>query len=270
MATLADSKLDRFRGLFYGPPGSWKTVFAHAFPKTRTLDFDDGMASVLWAIKTGIIQKDPSEVVFETILEGGRGKYGQVVKASALDVACDVLDGWLKDDSWETLVIDSGSSLSDCALNKGLEENARLSLSKSREQSKLAGFRVMRMQDWGAGASLFQQFIDWCRSLDRNLILVCHEYQLTDEEGAVIQIEPLLIGQLRQRIGKDFGEVWHFALEGSRQDRKARIQTVSGGRCVAKSRLGCLDPVESADFAAIRRKVATFYGVEEERLWVRS
>jgi len=60
--TLAESglsagKIRRLHVIIFGPPGSWKTVMAHGMPNTRTVDFDDGLQSVEWAILEGKIKK---------------------------------------------------------------------------------------------------------------------------------------------------------------------------------------------------------------------
>lgn len=280
MADLSTWKLRRFQGLFYGPPGSWKTVTAHGFPRTRTLDFDDGMDSVMWAIQEGIIQKRPEDIVFETISEQERGRYGSIRKADALDWACDVVDEWIAgrvkrngewveaDDGWDTLIIDSGTGLSDAVTNKSLETNAALKLSNSLANSQSSDVRITRVQDWGVAAVYFQQFIDWVRTLDKNVILIAHEYAETDEQGSVISYQPLLIGQLRQKIGKDFGEVYHFSVEGTRQKPEGKIQTTPGGRyTLCKSRLGCLPPTLPSSYDEIVATVAEYYNVPKETLW---
>jgi hypothetical protein len=261
--------IDWLHVLVYGKPGSGKTIFAHTFPRTRTLDFDKGMRSVLWAIRNGIITgKTPDEVIFATIVESQREKRGAIKRSSALDQACDQLDAWLAEDAagneWDTLVGDSGTALSDYTINKGLDENARLNLSKSKADSGTSGMRVMRMQDWGSGSSLFQSFIDWCRSINKNFVLVCHEYESTNDNGTVVGIEPLLIGQLRQRIVKDFDEVYYSDVRrkgvGAQATMEYVLQTQKDNLKVCKSRLGCLDPVIPANYEHIRQAVEQYYG----------
>jgi hypothetical protein len=269
VATLAGMTREPLHVLAYGKPGSGKTIFAHTFPRTRTLDFDKGMRSVLWAIRQGIITgKTPEEIVFATIVESNREKRGAIKKATALDQATDQLDEWLAEDaagnSWDTLIGDSGTTLSDFTINKGLDENARLDLSKSKAQSGSSGMRVMRMQDWGSGSSLFQSFMDWCRSINKNFVLVCHEYESTNDNGTVVGIEPLLIGQLRQRIVKDFDEVYYAHTRrkgvGSGASLEYVLQTTNDSLKVCKSRLGCLEPIIPASYGYIKKKMDEYYG----------
>lgn len=271
MPTLAEHQLARrFEGLFWGPPGTGKTITAHGFPRTRTLNFDGPSAldSVVWAIKEGIIDKKLSEIVFENINEDEFGKYGSVKRATALDAASDILDQWIATpDDWETLIVDSGTALTEATINKGLGINNKLKLSNSFEQGKNENVRIMRVQDWGVASNLFQQFVNWIRTIDKNIILVCHEYTNTDENGSVISYEPALIGQLRQKISKDFGEVYHFSVSGSRQAPEYKMQTAPDPKHVCKTRLGCLEPIMPATFSALAGKVSEYYAIPIKELW---
>jgi len=283
--TLAESglsaqgrtKVKRLHVLIYGPPGTAKTVISHQLPNTRTLDFDDGMQSVEWAIKAGVLKRKLEEIVYRTILPPKNARSG----ASVLDIATDTLDEWVADEDippeewdrpypqfWDTLIIDSASPLTDAVILKGLKENDRLKLSKSWSQYREGGVIPMKQQDWGSASSLFSQFINYARSIGKNVVLICHEYHNTDEEGNLLSVDPLLIGQLRQKLPGSFDEVWYTRVEGTRQEPKYVFQTTPDPKHRLRSRLGCLDPIEDTDFSKIKRKVARFYGVDEDLLWV--
>jgi len=284
---LSTGKIVRLQTIIYGPPGKSKTVSAHGMPNTRTIDFDDGMQSVEWAIRSGTIKKEPHEIVFETITPS-KAKLDSILM---LDKATDAIDAWLKDEEvsseqwdeyccttyeldiaypqfWDTLIIDSMSGQSEASIIKGLHENNRLGLSKSWESwGKGHKVRPMRIQDWGSAGYLQARFIEQCRGLDKNLVIICHEYNNTDDAGNTISIDPAMIGQNRQGVTKVFDEVWYAFTDGTRADPKFRIQTTPGSKKNCRSRLGCLDPVEILDYYAIRKKVAEFYEIPEEGLW---
>lgn len=292
VTTLAESglssgnKIKRLQVLLWGSPGSWKTVMAHGMPNTRTIDFDDGMQSVEWAILAGHIKKSLDEIVYETMLPSGPKKELLLL----LDKATDRIDDWIKEESipsddweeycrethntlypqfWDTLIIDSASGLGEASIVKGLDENRRLELSKSWAGWLDSGWRIrpMRVQDWGAGAYLQYKFIEQCRSYGKNVVIIAHEYKDTDELGTTIAYEPLLIGQNRQQVPKAFDEVWYAHITGTRKKPEGHIQTTHGSKRRCGTRLGCIDPIDTLDYYELRKKVAAFYKIPAEDLW---
>ena len=298
MTTLAESGLGakgrtkpkRLQGLLIGPPGGRKTVTAHGMPATRTIDFDDGLQSVEWAIRAGKLPKTLDEIVYETILPKKPGEEGM---ADMLNRACDQVDKWIADEDvdpakwnkpypqmWKTLIIDSASFMMDAVLGLALKENSRLELSQSLKDAKKGidaaqlrrGLYVvpMRIQDWGSAGSLFMKAIRQWRSMGKNLIITAHEYAETDDEGRVLSYQPNVVGQLRSKLPAAFDEVWYMKVKaGSRPEDAPSVvfRTQLDAKRQAKTRLGCLDPDEPADFEAIKEKVAKFYGVDKSLLW---
>lgn len=290
--TLAESGLSatgsrRLTLLLWGPFGGWKTVAAHALPGTRTIDFDDGMQSVEWAIKAGIIKKDLSEIAYETILGDRKSARGVV---DMLNVACDQVDEWVAEEDvppdqwdkgypqhWDTLIIDSCSFMNDAAMRMAVRENARIGMSKSYEEGRAGldkkklerGLWVspMRQQDWGAASNLFQSAVAQWKKLGKNLVLIAHEYVNRDSDGVIKSYEPGFIGQLRSKIPAMCDDVWYSKVVTSRGKQENVFRTKPGGQRMLRSRLGCLDAEEPADFNKIRAKVAKFYGVPEDQLW---
>ena len=136
VTTLAESGLSsaesgrRLQVLLYGPPGTWKTVNAHHMPRTRTIDLDDGMQSVEWAILAGKLPKTMEEIVYRTILPPHNLDAKQ---NNVLQEAQDTLDFWLEEEElpadewhgryeqqWDTLIIDSLSALTEASIGHGL------------------------------------------------------------------------------------------------------------------------------------------------------
>lgn len=245
--------------LWWGPPKSGKTVAAHTFPRTRTLDFDRGMQSVMWGIRSGYIDKDPEDVVYRTIQEE---RTEDLFEASwpdfALDRATDTFDEWMNEsDQWDTLIVDSATMLSEYCINKALYQLDKHmdGFTESVQRSKSLGFRVMGRQDWQPAMSLFEDFINMVRGIDKHLIVIAHEYEETNEEGRVTGKYPLLIGQLRQRVPKDFDEVYFQNVEGTKKTPKYITQTQEDNKHIAGSRLGFLDyKEENLTYETIMRK----------------
>lgn len=277
--TLASRRiLKRLFLLLYGPPKSGKSVTAHCMHGTRTLDFDDGMQSIDWAIIEGIIKRKPEEIAFATIKPPLNEKKGK----SVLSKATAQIDEWIDEEDippeewdkiypqlWDTLIVDSATFLTEGAIMRGLSENSRLGISKTWKAFGGGPGDVigMRVQDWGSASRLFWKFTEQITTLGKNVVMVAHEYHNTSDEGAVISIDPLVIGQLRQKLPALFDEVWYQSASGSSDNLKFRIQTKRDLKRNLGSRLGCLDAKEIADFDAIRKKVAKFYGVKPGDLW---
>lgn len=261
MPNFADLKAEGhgpLQVLIYGAPGSGKTVLAHSFPRPRTLDLDRGVRSVINAVESGLIPK-PLMWQYETVLETDFSAYGRVKKATAFDQACKTVDRWLvAPEEWDTLIVDSLTSLNQFAINKGIENMDSLGLSKSMQQSNKVDMQVVKLQDYGGAMMLINHMLDWLRGLDKNLVCIAHEYEQTNKEGSVIRRQPLLIGQLRQRIIKDFDEVWYSRIQGIRDSRKFITQTAGDNTVVAKSRLGCFKAQE--EFLTYDRILATLEG----------
>jgi len=282
--TLAESGLSaigsgrRLQLLLYGPPGTWKTVNAHGMPRTRTIDLDNGMQSVEWAILSGNLDKKLEEIVYATILPPHDL---DDKKNNVLQEAMDQVDEWLEEEEtpadewdrpyekeWDTLIIDSLSALTEASIIHGLREANRIGISKSWGNMVKGGLRPMKIQDWGAASTLFMKFITYCRNAGKNLVLIAHEYMDTDSDGNVLSIQPKVIGQLRQDLPKDFDEVWYAKIKGTKHQAQGVFQTQPDPLRRLRSRIGCLDPDEPADFEAIKKKIADFYKIPVESLWV--
>lgn len=267
MTTLSDlSSSGPWHVLIYGKPGTGKTVMAHTWPRTRTIDCDGGMASVLWAIKKGIIQKQPEEVVYETVRELEMTKSGFVSKATAVDRVTSLIDDWYEKecDEWDTLIIDSATAFNEFVFVRALENMGDLKYSQSWSDSKRLQMQVRRIQDYGGAMTLFRQFVERCRGMtDKHFILVCHEYnEVNENTGTITGRLPLLIGnQLRQDIPRMFSEVWWTHTSGPRQNLVYKTQTASDSTVMAKSRLGCLDADEEfLTYDKMVAKVKEFWG----------
>ncbi len=293
--TLAHSGLSsgtlgkRLHLLIYGPFGTRKTPTAHGLPHTRTLDFDDGMQSVEWAILAGKLDRELGDIVYETITPPPTMDES---KNKIFDYSQDVIDQWVADEDvdpahweeyckehnegrvypqfWDTLIIDSGTSLTTGVIVKALQEMHRLELSQSWSKRKVKGLTPVMIQDRGAVNALFSKFMSMCFGTGKNIVLICHEYQNVSKKGALQGVEPLLSGQLRQTVPKDFDEVWYAKITGTVKDNKGVLQTAADPMRRCRSRLGCLDPFEEGNFTDIKNKVAKFYGVKADDLWLAS
>lgn len=64
-----------------------------------------------------------------------------------------------------------------------------------------------------------------------------------------------------------FDEVWLMQVRGNKDRAEYQVQTQRSSIAECKSRLGCFDAVEPADFGHLIEKVAKFYDVGVESIW---
>lgn len=279
-------KIKRLNLLLYGPYKAWKTVTAHQLPRTRTLDFDNGMQSVEWAILAGVLNRRMEDIVYESIIADRPSRYGLVER---INVAVDQVDEWVQEEDvppgdwdkdypqhWDTLIIDSATFLVDSAIDMALNENKRLKLSESlnkAEKGLRKGQRLfikpMVQQDWGGARQLFGDAMTQWLQLGKNVVLTAHERVETDDDGSITAYVPNLIGQDRSKIPAMFDEVWYSFINPGSKNKPASVEfrTEQEYKRPLGSRLGCLNAREPANFPAIKEKVCEFYGVPPERVW---
>lgn len=276
--TLADvDPIGRTEALIYGPPGCGKTVLASTFPPPfRWLDADNGLKSIRWAYATGRTALTKLEdLVAYRPTEALDGMYPNFPKA--LDLACDMIAHWFSPgevEKWNTLVIDSATELNAWAIYKGLHLNGQYPtknkpLSKSDEVNEQAkAMLVTGEQDYKSAMGLFMGVITDiridCAKFNKNLVLLCHEwkdFEETDNGGQrLIACAPLLIGQLRTRIAKDFDDIWYMQVFNGTE---YKITATSSPTTVAKTRWGSIpDLMKEPDYRKILERVKAFHKIK--------
>jgi len=230
---------EKIKALVYGRSGSGKTFGALTFPRPLVFDFDEGIATArnpLFVTKYG--KKD---ILYERFGDVTT-KRGVVEQPRAFDDACTFLDKMLSPEhigTFDTIIIDSATTLTDLAMNKGVVILGSNKLSQSFNQAKLSGLLTPKMQDYQASRSLVEQFIDLVKAADKHIVLICHEYQVLNEETGVVQaITPLLTGKSREAIPLKFDEVWNLRVSGTIATRKRGLCTEDDGIRQCRSRTG--------------------------------
>ena len=275
----------RTEALLYSAPGTGKTVMAGTFPGPfRWLDTDRGTKSLVWALKAGKMSvTDPKDVVIfqpHEELDGQYPKRGNNVTA-AFDQMTDKIDYWFSSadvQNWETLVVDSFTEINEWALNKGLYLNSTLPerskpLSRSENINQIAKVRLLTgEQDYKSAQGLCQGFITdvriACAQHSKNLVVICHEYAETSEDSngnvKVVKYMPMLIGQLRQRLVKDFDDVWYLEMRQTLKDNKMMPEVLArlhgDSLHIAKTRWGAIvSATEPADYRTLVQKVRAYH-----------
>ena len=259
MPTLADLQVSsKIRALVFGKYKIGKTVGAATFPRPNFIMFDrDGMLSL---INPKIVAKYGArpEIQYQEFNEHAKMKLGLPQAHNAFDDACRYFDECMskdKVDTFDTWVIDSGSTLTEAARLKAvilLGDKAAMGsvLSKTWDTAQKTGLLIPKMQDFGAERSMVEQFIDMVLGTDKNVLLLCHERESYNQDGTIDEIVPLLTGQSKEIVPNKFSEVWRVVAkkEGPKTTRVIRTQPHGGAYC--GTRLGVPDETPF-EYAAI-------------------
>ena len=152
--------------------------------RTRTLDLDGGLQSVEWAIRAGVLKRELRDIVHNTILPPATMDES---KNEVFDQAADQIEEWLVeedippgewdkpyDQMWDTLIIDSGTSMTEGTMIKALKETDRLGLSQSWSKRKKKGLTPRMIKDYGSAGILFKKFMKLVYGNGQNIVLLCH------------------------------------------------------------------------------------------------
>lgn len=245
--------------LVYGRFKLGKTWGAATFPRPNFMSFDKGMAVVRnpeWVKAYGIEQYN--SVMYEEFSETKRNSAGVVIDHTAFDSACRYFDEWMKPngkwpgfpvvgkDHFDTWVIDSGTTLSEFAMNKAivLLGSKQLAIaSKTHEQAKSTGLVYPKQQDYGSERSMVEQFIDMVKGSGKHVVFICHEKEITDEQGNITSIVPLLTGKGVDSVSLKFEEVYRLTAKRSGLLTTRSLQTLTNGIVKCGSRYGIPDGV---------------------------
>lgn len=265
--------IGRTEVLIYGPPGGCKTSLAATFPPPfRWIDADNGLKSLRWAYKAG---NTSLHCLGPHCLRAYRPVEHEryPVNPEALDRMCDMIAHWFSPgevDQWQTMVWDSATEINLWAVYKGLHLNGQLPdrkkpLSTSdtvNEQAKT--LLLTGQQDWKSAEGLFMAAVmdarvD-CAKHGKNLVLICHEWTDTGDDGRVLRYLPYLIGQLRTRIAKDFDDVWYTQLFNGKD---AKVQMHGDPMHVTKTRWGNIQGIQDDfDYRKMLAKVKAYHGIK--------
>lgn len=271
--------IGRYEGIWYGAPGTGKTTTIATMPgPIRWIDADggNGLKSILWAYKAGkTALTSLKDIQAYKPAEQYEGQY--VKDPRALDKMADMLHYWFSATQvnlWKTLAIDSATEVSLWCIYKGLHLNGLLptlakplsNSDKINEQAKV--LLLTGEQDYKSAMGLFvgllQDIRIDCERHGKNLVFTAHEWQDTrandDGSTTILKVRPWLIGQLRERVVKDFDDIWHFQMWNGKD---VKIQVQSDPTHLAKTRWGqTIGPTEEADFRKIVAKVKDFHGIK--------
>lgn len=209
----------RIKCLVYGRFKTGKTFGAGTFPRPNVLDFDRGIGTLAnpdWRAKYG-----NRSIEYKQFTETDKTAAGVVKVAKALDDASRYFDEWMrpgKRDQFDTWILDSGTSLSQMAQNKAIMLMGDKSftgpkvMSVTHASAMRHGMVFPKIQDYGAERSIVDQFVQMILDTDKHFVFICHEKELTNDDGATTAIVPLLTGKGVDEISLKFDEVYNLRI----------------------------------------------------------
>lgn len=277
MPKLSDWKSsDPIQILLYGKAKTGKSWFAYTFPRVVSFDFDKGIAV---ARNPEFVRRYGLRDVFYENFEELKMQKGIASQHNAFDDACKYFDEWMKPsgkwkgydtgrDRFDTFLIDSGTTLSDFAMNKAVIVLGAMKLSQTFTQGLGAGLIVPKLQDYGAERSLTEQFIDMVKSSGKNVVLICHEKEVYKGEGkdAVLEsIVPLLTGKSAEAVPLKFDEVYNLRVKPVGEKIVRLLQTQPDGLRKAGSRYGMPNDIEPS-YDTLKKEIDRIHAEQQKQV----
>lgn len=247
--------VERVKALVFSPSKSGKTFGAGTFPRPNFMDFDNGMRTLVgrdFLTKHGF----KPDVMFHTFLEENRTSAGVVKLANAFDEATQYFEECMKPkgkwkgkdvgrDMFDTWVVDTGTTLADAAMNKGMILLGGAGFAGAKSNTHAEGIKhglvVPKKQDYGAERSMVEQFVQRVHDADKHVLFLCHRKEITTDEGVIKEIVPLLTGKGVETVCLMFDELWYLDTFKSGPGLERKLITQSDGIKKVGSRLGIPD-----------------------------
>ena len=230
------------KALVYGQSKVFKTGGACTFPRPNVMDFDHGIGIVRHP--NFVKQYGNLSIEYEQFNDSFNS-HGIPQSHKAFDSACLYFDKWMKPDKvdkFDTWVIDSGTALSRAAMHKAVillgSKDFAAAKSTTHDSAQKFGLLVPKLQDYGAERSMVEQFVTMVLSAQKHVIFICHERQVVDDAGALVEVTPLLTGKSVASVGLMFDEVWNIRRQRKGTDWLYVVQTEYDGIRTCGSRTG--------------------------------
>lgn len=250
---------EKYKLLIFAPSKTGKSFGAGTFPRPNFMDFDKGIAvfrNPEFVSKYGL-----RSIEYEWFTEKKVNSRGIVTTHNAFDDACKYFDAWMNPkgtkwtasdgtitechpDKFDTWVIDSGTTLSELAMNKAivLLGGKQLAMaSKTHEQAINTGLVYPKQQDYGSERSMVEQFVEMVKNTNKHVILICHEKVISDDNGNLVARVPLLTGKGVEAVSVKFDEIYYLKSKKHGTERIRYLMTHTEGITKVGTRYGIPD-----------------------------
>lgn len=195
-----------------GKSGRGKSWFSYTFPRPNIINFDNKMD----VVKHPEFRKKYGDlsIEYQFFRERTVNNRAVVTAHNAFDDACRYFDDWMKPgkrDQFDTWIVDSGTTLSDAAMNKAiilLGTNEFKKMSQTHNQAVSTGLVFPKKQDYGAERSMLEQFVRMVRDSGKHFLFIVHEKEIQDDAGNLVSVVPLLTGGSSEVVSGMFDNVW--------------------------------------------------------------
>jgi hypothetical protein len=191
--------------LIYGKSGSGKTPFASFYPNPYFFDFDKGMTSVRG-----------KNVAYDTFTSYADFE----IRFRELEMKCP----------FETLVIDSVTTMEEYCMDKVLQANRRA---------------MPTMNEWNVLIADLKDLFMRATKMSNHLVVIAHEQMIQDEITGEVMVRPQIVGKkLPAQLPLWFDECYRTQVSRNKEGIPVySILTVADLKYTAKSRIHCLPPV---------------------------
>jgi len=224
----------REKFLLYGPPKRGKTFCALTAPEPIFFLAIGGPNEAKTYFSADFQQRHGTkEIWIETAVEKV-GKMGRYKHPEGFDNASIILDKFLELDDqgkmetstggFETLIVDNATILQEYMMNKVIyiadtNRNPDAKGASTHQTFMEHGILKPHDADWGAAQGLMRDWYSWLFAIDKHIVFVAHEKEITHANRAtqssdLIAIKPLFVGQQRNIVANRFDNVWHFYKQG--------------------------------------------------------
>lgn len=255
---------DKLKVLIFAPYKTGKSWGAGTWPRPNFFDFDGHIS--MFKGPEYIKQHGLRDIQYGQFYEKSLDSKGVPKAHNAFDDACRYFDECMKPgkrDSFDTWVIDSGTTASELAANKAmiLLGTGKVGQgSNTWKQAQETGLVIPKKQDYGAERSMIEQFVQMVKDTDKHLVFICHDKHIQTDEGIVTDIVPLLTGKSAQSIPLKFNEVWYLKIKKEGTVTKRVLQTHADSKLRCGTFLGIPDGTEW-EWEAIQKAIKAAGGV---------
>lgn len=254
--------IEDLKVLIFGRPGAGKTELACTWPKAVLVDTDKGWKTSVNKRFRKLYPREYQSLRVQTFVEEVDNR-GRFKSADAFWAVMDFMNERAEDDSCETIIQDSLTTLQGLAMNVGLELSGQKSSGgKSRSKTLATALQAGKspillptQADFGAEMRAIEQFMDQAvLNINKKLVFTAHVRQDYNEGGTLRATEPYLIGgSIRAKIAFWFDEVWYLEVMGD-GTRLLHFKPKGTVKCT-KSRLGLDAPIKDPSYAKIMEAI---------------